>query len=179
MTPLPVVSVRFCTRIRPDHLERAGASVVSQASGEVEIIVVDHSASTPVRQPAIDVSVSRLSIGDRSRGAARQRGLLVAQGQLIAYCDDTDLWQPGHLRMLRSALEADSSLAAVYGESVFVDEQLSMINIPEPGQWPFRRANAVHLLQRDDAPGVARTSPRRVRCVRKCFCRLGSAHSDE
>lgn len=134
ISPLPAISVIVCTRDRPEKLEQALVAVLAQATPDVEVIVVAHGQHDPA--PLLNDRTRILSIGPKPRGAARSAGLHASRGSLIAYCDDVDIWQPGHLVQLREALDLDASIAAVYGTMNWVNERLEPVKPFIPDPWP-------------------------------------------
>ncbi|MCO1598603.1 glycosyltransferase family 2 protein [Micromonospora sp. RHAY321] len=111
MTPRPTVSVVVPTRDRPELLRAAVRAILDQDHpGAVEVVVV-HDHSDP------DASLAELSRPDRvvrvirngrtpGLAGARNSGTLVAEGELIAFCDDDDEWLPGKLSAQIAALAA-------------------------------------------------------------------------
>src|SRR5687768_6128571 len=95
---LPFVSVVVPTRERPRLLVRAVASIMSQRyDGEIECLVVFDQSDPSL--PAIDVPAGctlRAIANDRTPGpsGARNAGVLAAQGDIVAFCDDDDEWLP-------------------------------------------------------------------------------------
>jgi glycosyltransferase involved in cell wall biosynthesis len=103
VTPAPVrLSVVLPTRNRAGELEGAARSVLDQGV-PLELVVVDDGSTddTPDvldRLADEDSRVRVVSGGDRSPlgpCVARNRGLEVASGELVAFCDDDDRWLPG------------------------------------------------------------------------------------
>ncbi|MBT0992897.1 glycosyltransferase family 2 protein [Cellulomonas sp. DKR-3] len=96
-----LVTVVIATRDRPELLREALAAVREQAlDGVVETIVVhDQSepdlsiASEDPRRPVRVISNAR-QVG---LAGARNTGILAAAGELLAFCDDDDVWLPGKL----------------------------------------------------------------------------------
>jgi glycosyltransferase involved in cell wall biosynthesis len=97
----PAVSVVVPTRDRPALLERAVASILDQDyDGDIECIVVFD--GTPVVLPTAPERSGRRLRGvpnQRTPGiaGARNTGYLLAEGELVAACDDDDEWLPGKL----------------------------------------------------------------------------------
>jgi glycosyltransferase involved in cell wall biosynthesis len=93
------VSVVIPTRDRHARLEQALRSVAAQTYPHLDVIVVDDASAQPVEERACvagcgsRVRVKRL---DNSVGAAgaRNRGLAMAEGELVAFLDDDDRWAP-------------------------------------------------------------------------------------
>jgi len=97
----PDVSVVVATRDRPGLLERAVAAILGQDyPGSIECLVVyDHVA---VRELTVEVGPDRaLKLLDNSRRqglpGGRNSGVEAATGELLAFCDDDDVWLPGKL----------------------------------------------------------------------------------
>src|SRR5215472_9662532 len=97
---MPLLSVVLPTRNRPRLLARAAASVLAQDVGSLELVVVDD-ASTDDTPDVLD----RLTgLDERVRVVrtasplgpceARNRGLEEAEGELVSFCDDDDVWLP-------------------------------------------------------------------------------------
>jgi glycosyltransferase involved in cell wall biosynthesis len=114
-----LVSVVIPTRDRPVLLRRAVESVLAQdvvRSGDVavEVVVVfdgtepDH--ALPVEHPTV-----RTMTNARTPGLAgsRNTGILAARGELVAFCDDDDEWEPAKLGAQLEALAADPTTEMV------------------------------------------------------------------
>lgn len=118
----PSVAVVIATRDRPELLRRAVASVLAQRyPGDVEVLAV-FDQSEPEADLAQD---SRSSEGAARRvrvlrngrvpglAGARNTGITTAATDLVAFCDDDDLWLPGKLTAQVAALAADPGLELV------------------------------------------------------------------
>jgi glycosyltransferase involved in cell wall biosynthesis len=112
----PPVSVVVATRDRPGLLERAVASILAQDyPGAVECIVVyDH---VEVRELDVPVTGDRTLkvIGNSHRQGlpgGRNSGVDAAGGELLAFCDDDDIWLPAKLSRQVEQL-ADPAVGAV------------------------------------------------------------------
>ena len=116
----PEISVIIPTHNRRAMLREALASVVAQRGASFEVIVVDDGSTDASWQ---DLSLPNLSLCDaashvgrdgiravrierRGPAAARNRGIALARGALIAFLDSDDLWMPEKLarqsRFMRS-----------------------------------------------------------------------------
>jgi glycosyltransferase involved in cell wall biosynthesis len=88
---------------RPDSVRAAIQSALEQTRPPLEIVVVDDASAdeTPdvVREIASRHPSVKLMVMDRNRGggAARNCGILAAQGDLIAFLDSDDWWLPKKL----------------------------------------------------------------------------------
>jgi glycosyltransferase involved in cell wall biosynthesis len=77
-------------------------SVLAQAYDSFEVIVVDDASTDGLgrflaeRFPTVRVVRLDVNVGV---AAARNRGVAAARGELIAFCDNDDLWSPDKLRL--------------------------------------------------------------------------------
>ena len=116
--PSQLLSVVMPTHNRPEQLERAVASVLSQQIPEIELVIVDDASSD--QTPEI---TDRLATDHRVRvvrnaeplgpSGARNAGIAVARGDLLGFCDDDDEWLPGAANILMGALEDNGELGVV------------------------------------------------------------------
>ncbi|MCT8158635.1 glycosyltransferase family 2 protein [Pseudoruegeria sp. SHC-113] len=101
------ISVVIPTCNRPDLLVEAVQSAVAQTLPVHEIIVVDD-ASDMDMQPALETfgDIVRYERLAQKGGAnvARNRGIALASGELIAFLDDDDIWLPDKLELQSAAL---------------------------------------------------------------------------
>ncbi|HAM00797.1 MAG TPA: hypothetical protein DCQ30_00990 [Acidimicrobiaceae bacterium] len=99
----PLVSVVLPTYNRPSRLPAAIQSVLSQSYASLELLIVDDASESPV-----DEVVERTARGDRrvrlirldrNVGAAGARNAALGQvrGELVAFVDDDDRWEPHKL----------------------------------------------------------------------------------
>lgn len=95
-TTRPLVSVIIPTHNREDLLGRAIRSVLAQSYRELELIVVDDASTDGTREVVAAFDDPRLHYLRREQGgsaaAARNAGLAIAKGELIAFQDDDDIW---------------------------------------------------------------------------------------
>ncbi len=115
--PTPTVTVAVCTRDRPEALARCLTAVAALRGPVLEIVVVDNAPSDDrTRQvvaahPGVRYVVEPLPGLDR----ARNRALLEARGEVVAFTDDDVLVHPGWVEGLRTAFREEPSAQAVTG----------------------------------------------------------------
>jgi glycosyltransferase involved in cell wall biosynthesis len=114
MEEWPSVSVVVPTRARSVLARRAVSAILAQRyEGELECVVVSDGA--PPDGIAADPRVRLLDGGDANAAAARNAGARAAAGELLAFCDDDDVWLAEKLRVQVAALRASGALAATCG----------------------------------------------------------------
>ncbi len=106
MTPWPSVGVVVPTRDRPALVRQALAGVAGQDyPGPVRVVVVFDQA-----EPDQGLAGGAVTVIANTRTAglagARNSGILALGTDLVAFCDDDDVWLPGKLRAQVSALLA-------------------------------------------------------------------------
>lgn len=113
----PSVTVVIATRNRPELLHTAIDSVLAQDyPGDVRCLVVfDQSDPDKELASGDEHRGVRVIVNERTPGlaGARNTGILAADGELIAFCDDDDVWLPGKLRAQVAVLRADSAAELV------------------------------------------------------------------
>lgn len=96
---MPMVSVIIPTYNRADVLARAIQSVLAQTFTDFELIVVDDGSSDRTADVVRGFSDRVRLVRQENRGvsAARNTGIKISQGRLIAFLDSDDEWLPRKL----------------------------------------------------------------------------------
>ena len=82
------------------HVKRALDSILAQTYGDFEVIVVDDGSTDEGPRIVEDYGDARIRLVRQNNfgpGAARNRGLNEAQGELVAFLDADDEWLPDYL----------------------------------------------------------------------------------
>lgn len=125
MRDLPLISVALCTYNGERFLREQLDSVLAQDYPSLEVVVVDDASTDgtralldayAARDPRIRVTTNPTNLGFRRNFEV---ALGRCRGELIAPCDQDDVWLPGKLRLLQAALGAAD---AVYCDSELVDD---------------------------------------------------------
>jgi glycosyltransferase involved in cell wall biosynthesis len=140
----PVVSVIIPTYNCESYIARAVESVLDQEDCSYEIIVIDDGSTDNTRQilaPYIDRHTDRLCYilqNNQGVAAARNRGIEIAKGDLIAFLDADDYFLPGKLAAQASIFAQRPDLGIVHSGWQRVDDRGEKIldvcpweNIPE------------------------------------------------
>lgn len=115
----PSVTVVVPTRDRPELLRRTLQAILSQRyMGRIECLTVFDQSEPSVRSETVNERRSIKSVeNQRTPGlaGARNSGALQAQGELLAFCDDDDVWLPDKLRLQVEALRHTQALVSTCG----------------------------------------------------------------
>lgn len=119
---LPGVDVVIATRDRPQLVREAIAAVLAQTyAGTIRCIVVfdhtepDHSLARCGPHRSVEVVANRRRSG---LAGARNTGIIAGEGELVAFCDDDDLWLPGKLHRQVELLRTGGPAVCVTGIEV-------------------------------------------------------------
>lgn len=117
MTEAALVSVIIPVYNGAQFLPEAVASVRAQAYAPIEIILVDDGSTDHTAQVVQTLGADLRYVYQPNRGvaAARNHGLALAQGELIAFLDVDDLWPAQKLTQQIAALSAEEEIQMVWG----------------------------------------------------------------
>jgi glycosyltransferase involved in cell wall biosynthesis len=115
----PLVSVIVPTYRDSEYLGPALESIAAQTHGNIELVVVDSSGVSWLRDLATRVEgFSYVFQEPQGLAAARNRGLDAATGELIAFLDADDRWLPEKLERQLAAVAAGADI--VYSDVYLV-----------------------------------------------------------
>jgi glycosyl transferase family 2 len=103
----PSVSVIVPTFQRREYVQRAVRSVLAQTFTDFELIVVDDGSTDGTGDALVGLD-RRLRYHwqpNRGVGAARNAGIGLARGGIVAFLDSDNRWLPRHLAVVTEALE--------------------------------------------------------------------------
>lgn len=136
-------------------------SILGQTTPPDEVVVVDD-GSTDDSRAVVDASfpsITVLSQSNRGVSTARNAGVAASSGELVAFCDADDRWEPGKLGRQLTAMEGPDAPDAVL---TFATEFLSpeLEDLPSGVRQPVGLARgplSSSLLLRREA--IARVGP--------------------
>lgn len=111
----PLVSVIVPAYQAEAYLDEALKSVLAQDYDEYEVILVDDGSTDRTAEIAAAHGVRVLRQSNRGPAAARNAGLAVARGELLAILDADDLWPPERLSRQVAYLREHSRDGLVMG----------------------------------------------------------------
>jgi len=132
------VSVIIPTYNRADIIRDALESVLAQSYQDFEIVVVDDGSSDKTCEVVASIGSSKIRFlrSDRNCGcsAAYNRGIKEAAGNLIAFLDSDDIWEPGYLEREVNFLARHSEVGVVFcdteirGPAIHVTSIISLMD---------------------------------------------------
>ncbi len=131
-----LVSVIIPSYNAEKFITEAIESVLNQTYKNIEIIIIND-GSTDSSEEAIN---KYLGLDDRIKyykqvnqgvSATRNRGIELAQGEVLAFIDSDDAWEPENLEVKVKTLFADSDLYWVFSDMYLADELLNKTEILE------------------------------------------------
>jgi glycosyltransferase involved in cell wall biosynthesis len=115
-----LISVVITTFNRePRMLGAAIESVLAQDAPSLEVIVVDDGSATSAAQ-VVETYGEPVRLHEKENGgiaSARNAGVALSRGDLFAFLDSDDLWEPDKLARQVAALRSDPGLEAVFGQA--------------------------------------------------------------
>jgi len=140
----PTVTAAIPVRDGEAYLAEAIESVLAQSRPCDQVVVVDNGSSDRSAEIArgFEPKVEVVPEPQPGIGAARNAALRAARGDLVAFLDADDLWQPEKTALQLAALEAEPRLQLVFGHvRQFVSPDLGearaaalrVPTVPQPG----------------------------------------------
>jgi glycosyltransferase involved in cell wall biosynthesis len=132
VTRQPTVSVAICLLNSSRFIDETLGTVFAQTFDDYEVILVDD-GSTDGCADAIE-----RRYGDRVRvirqthqglSIARRLTIAAASGEYVAFLDHDDLWAPDKLERQVAAARADPSIALLFSDCEYIDEQGAPIGL--------------------------------------------------
>jgi glycosyltransferase involved in cell wall biosynthesis len=122
----PLVSICIPTYNRPDYLQRAVASCLSQTYPNFEVIITDNSTNDKTATAAARWTDPRVryykNAGNIGATASAERALSIATGKYIKFLMDDDLIKPRSLDLMVKALEENPTAAVATAAMDLIDE---------------------------------------------------------
>ena len=151
----PLVSVMIGAYNAAPYLGEAIESVLAQDYEPIELIVVDDGSTDGTADVARNFAeVKVIEQANGGNGAARNRAVENAAGELFAFLDADDRFTPGKLTLQKAALDVDPGLDMVFGHvreflSPELDEETrASLRPPAPEPMPWTAPNLM-LIRRE------------------------------
>ena len=178
----PLISVMIGAYNAAPYLGEAIESVFAQDYEPIELIVVDDGSTDGTADVARSFArVQLIQQENGGNGAARNRAVESASGELYAFLDADDRFTSGKLTLQKAALDADPGLDIVFGHvreflSPELDEETrASLRPPAPDPMPWTAPNLM-LVRRESFERVgAFTTAVRVGVTVDWFARAAEA----
>ena len=126
---MTLVSVAMCTYNGEKYLQEQLDSIASQGLPPHELVICDD-ASTDSTAEIVNAFAAtaefpvRFIQNDRNLGSTKnfEKAIGLCQGELIALCDQDDVWLPQKLARLSAVLIADPTIGGVFSNAELVDD---------------------------------------------------------
>jgi glycosyltransferase involved in cell wall biosynthesis len=145
----PAISVVVATYNYGRYLAGALDSALGQSFRDVEVIVVDDGSTDntgDVIAPYLsDPRVRYERLDHVGQPAAKNIGIRLARGRLIAFLDADDLWLPKKLEKQIALLKADPTVGVIYSRRGLVDERGRALEYQQP---PLHRGRVLEAMFR-------------------------------
>lgn len=105
-------------RFLPETLDSVLDQTFSATNGRFEVVLVDDGGDDDLGAWAAGLGDDRVHVVRQQNAgvsAARNLGIAVAAGELIAFCDSDDLWTTGTLAALVACFDNDPGIGLAYG----------------------------------------------------------------
>lgn len=133
----PKVSVIIPTYNRKDYVQEAINSVLAQTYQDFELIVVDDGSEdgTGEALKRFGSQIRYVYQENQGESAARNRGIRVASGRLVAFLDSDDLWLPHKLERQVAYLDAHPDVALVCSSVLPIDSNGQILDRETEGKY--------------------------------------------
>lgn len=171
---MPRVSVVIPTYNRAHYLKVTIDNVLQQTYRDFEVIVIDDGSTddTPEALASYGDKIRAIRKANAGPAAARNTGIMDACGELIAFLDDDDLWDPRKLDVYVTAFDQHPEVGAVYGNYQFIDGDgriVAPLEIEAESHFGKMPSGQVYYEFLSSFYGV----PATMMVRRECFARAG------
>ena len=140
---LPRITVVTPSYNQARYLEATMRSVLEQDYENIEYIVIDGGSddgSRAIIEQYADRLAYWVSEPDKGQTDAINKGFAQAKGEILAWLNSDDTYQPGAISAAVAFLQAHHEVGLVYGDANFIDEHGRVI-----GQFPAAQTDLARL----------------------------------
>ena len=152
MSKQPLVSIVTPSFNQAPYLEDTIRSVLEQDYPNLEYIIVDGGStdgSVDIIRRYVDRLAWWVSEADKGQTDALNKGFARARGEILAWLNSDDTYQPGAVAEAAAFLQSRPEVGLVYGDANFIDENGKLIGRFPAAQTDYRRLRRgyVHIPQ--------------------------------
>lgn len=149
---LPLISIVTPSFNQGQFLEETMLSVLEQDYPNIEYIVIDGASqdnSVEIIHKYADRLAYWASEPDKGQTEAINKGFARAHGEILAWINSDDTYNPGVFREAVTFLQSQAAVGAVYGDLHFIDESGRVVGQFPAAQTDLRRLRRgyVHIPQ--------------------------------
>lgn len=122
---MPKVTVIIPTYNAIEYLPDAVKSALGQTFVDVEVVIINDGSSDHTEewiQQQTDARITLISQANQGKSAARNTGILRAQGDYLAFLDADDYWEPTKLAKQVAYLDEHPQVGLIYTWTALADE---------------------------------------------------------
>jgi glycosyltransferase involved in cell wall biosynthesis len=138
---LPLVTIVTPSYQQCAFLEKTMRSVLDQDYPHLEYIVVDGGStdgSVDIIRKYADRLAWWISEKDNGQAEAINKGLMRAQGEIVAWLNSDDLYMPGAISRAVETMHTNQALGLIYGDAVTIDANGVPLNVLSFGDWGWK-----------------------------------------
>jgi hypothetical protein len=138
METAPLVTIVTPSYNQARYLEQTIRSVLEQEHSPLEYFVVDggsNDGSVEIVKKYADRLAWWVSEKDRGQAEAINKGLSRSRGEIVAWLNSDDYYQPGAVAEVVKVFAANPGVGLVFGDVLAVDETGRTINLLKYGNW--------------------------------------------
>lgn len=127
--PTTLVSIIMPSYNRAHIMNASIQSVIEQTYQNWELIICDDGSQDNTRtlvQSICEPRIRYLQLSHQGAAAARNRGLELARGEIIAYLDTDNYWHPDYLWAMVTCMEQNSGNMTLYAD--YIDYRVEQFN---------------------------------------------------
>jgi glycosyltransferase involved in cell wall biosynthesis len=131
MNTFPTISVALCTYNGAKYLLSQLASLVQQTHLPFELIVCDDGSSDATPKILKDFAAGapfpvQLHFNEANLGSTKnfEKAIGLCQGDIIATCDQDDVWLPEKLQRFAELFAAEPEMGLAFSDAILVDDEL-------------------------------------------------------
>jgi len=121
---MPEISVIITTYNRANLLEQAIESILAQSYKNFEVIVVDDGSEDNTFEIAKEFPVKYIFQKNSGVSKARNTGIEISKGRLIAFLDSDDLWKPKKLEIQKKFMDKNPHIPLCYTDEIWLKDSV-------------------------------------------------------
>jgi glycosyltransferase involved in cell wall biosynthesis len=137
----PRISIITPSFNQGNYIEETIRSVLLQDYPNLEYIVIDGGSTDSTLQilKKYEAFLTWISEPDEGQTDAINKGLKKTSGEIVAYLNSDDVYEPGTLKRIATLFNQKKDVAMVYGDVIHIDERSRFLEFHKTGELDFQR----------------------------------------